>query len=754
MINQAPSALAGVPTGIVGVVREVNLGVVDYMKGLKGGGVAYKMGAGDLKESLSVFAELFSADTYKAAWRTAKRNQSFTDGSQAGRITEDISGRLPRGEAALVARARNKAEKALEAKDRLLGRLDFDDAAQKAGRDNAVAELSAIEKMGHNILMFQSMGVRAIQGLDEVFKRSMIHARIRKSARREALMDLEATMEPYTDLDIDKLTKQKFDNAFRDSNGLTALKAHHDYVEEIDGFRRELLFAANDDNIAEVVTPISEKAIKGIQNITNDDTIGAVVTNFIAPFVGVPIRSVAKGVNVALAPADMAFGAIFRKGNSATNPYIRKVEEARKELQAALGEMGDLKYFDESVKGKTELKVSANTIRDIEARIQRHEARRIQFNSDKIADSILNMQLVSLAAAGAYFGSATGSLSYMSREEQEKRGLKPYTLFGMDYKAIGPAAMPLNLAADIIGFHRIKQLEKQHNQKILDPDIPDGWLGYTEVALKALGALVLDQPLSQGAKQVEQVFDKNGDFSDAANKIAQQLFAYTNIQGAGLKKLTQMITSDGKVVDSKNLTTKEKVMQNVFGISGSIFRTDRFGNDLQEPRGWHQQLIMRQLPSFSDKAQSLLEEVFAGDHNKKLDGKPTTLAPNIRLQDFRTPEGMPLSYQFDIQLRETRIKGKSFVEAVEKLITNDTWLNKWERGQVNKGGEVIDPAYMELNKIIKKFYDKAKADLLADNALIKTFYNEKEQNLWELMNDTKNGDFTPTGKPVNLDDLL
>ena len=61
---------------------------------------------------------------------------------------------------------------------------------------------------------------------------------------------------------------------------------------------------------------------------------------------------------------------------------------------------------------------------------------------------------------------------------------------------------------------------------------------------------------------------------------------------------------------------------------------------------------------------------------------------------------------------------------------------------------------MELNKIIKKFYDKAKADLLADNALIKTFYNEKEQNLWELMNDTKNGDFTPTGKPVNLDDLL
>ena len=487
--------------------------------------------------------------------------------------------------------------------------------------------------------------------------------------------------------------------------------------------------------------------IKGIQGVTNDDTIGAVIGNFIAPFVGVPIRSVAKGVNVALAPADMAFGAIFRKGNSATNPYIKKVNDAKRELEAALGEMGDLKYFDESVKGKTETKVSANTIRDIEARIQRHEARRIQFNSDKMADSILNMQLVSLAAAGAYFGSATGSLSYMSREEQEKRGLKPYTMFGVSYKSIGPAAMPLNLAADVIGFHRIKQMELQTGQQILDPDIT-----YKEVAIKALGALVLDQPLTQGAKQVQDMF--LGDFDTASRKMAQQLYAYTNIQGAGLKKLTQMITSDGKVVDSKNLTTKEKVAQGVFGISGSIFKTDRFGNDLQEPRGWHQQLIMRQLPSFSDKAQSLLEEVFAGDHNKKLDGKPTTLAPNIRLQDFRTPEGMPLSYQFDIQLRETRIKGKSFVEAVEKLITNDTWLNKWERGQVNKGGEVIDPAYMELNKIIKKFYDKAKADLLADNALIKTFYNEKEQNLWELMNDTKNGDFTPTGKPVNLDDLL
>ena len=84
-------------------------------------------------------------------------------------------------------------------------------------------------------------------------------------------------------------------------------------------------------------------------------------------------------------------------------------------------------------------------------------------------------------------GSGTGSMTFLSEDQKKKlelTGTKPFQLFGMDYKSIGPAAFPLVVAGDISQYLKIRKVEAQMGTTILDED-----LNIADVVLKSLTSL-------------------------------------------------------------------------------------------------------------------------------------------------------------------------------------------------------------------------------------------------------------------------
>lgn len=163
--------------------------------------MATKTAAIDMAESIKGILTIFSRDNLKAAGRTFKESQSATDRKTAGRLDEDLTKgpSTPRGEAALIARARRKAEKTARAQN---------DIIERASKQEGV-----FGSLNRAYWLLQSGGGRLIQSVDELFKRSMIKSRIRASARKDALVELEDLKASegidYTDADLDKLAKTK-----------------------------------------------------------------------------------------------------------------------------------------------------------------------------------------------------------------------------------------------------------------------------------------------------------------------------------------------------------------------------------------------------------------------------------------------------------------------------------------------------------------------------------------------------------------
>jgi hypothetical protein len=488
LINQLPSALAGVPTGIVALGREVNRGVSNYVsQKFAGNELAGELAKADIGEALNNFKYLFSKDNWKAVGRTLKDNQSATDPRKAGRMDDEVHRvNVPRGEAALVASARRRAEKALKAKESLIS---------KAGQEGSE---STLERMNRLYFLGQSGGVRLIQGLDEAFKRPLIMGRVRASARKEAIMELNELKKTdgvdYTPADVDKLAKQKFDAALIDSDGLMVLRANHEYLEEVDLVRQELLFAANSDNIEEVVTPYSEKVVQSLKQLAGNDHPISFGLNAVMPYIGVPIRGVYKGLSW-LSSVPRATGGLVG-GDALGNPYIAKVKQAQDELlmlEKLQKKRGDTP-FDE--KGLEAVNTLDGAKAELLEKINRADARRIQYNADNLADALMVVELGGLMVGAAALGSGTGSMTFLSEDQKKKlelTGTKPFQLFGMDYKAIGPAAFPLVVVGDISQYLKIRKVEAQMGTTILDED-----LNIADVVLKSLTSLAKEQPLSSG----------------------------------------------------------------------------------------------------------------------------------------------------------------------------------------------------------------------------------------------------------------
>ena len=739
LINQLPSALAGVPTGIVALGREVNRGVSNYVsQKFAGNELAGELAKADIGEALNNFKYLFSKDNWKAVGRTLKDNQSATDPRKAGRMDDEVHRvNVPRGEAALVASARRRAEKTLKAKESLIS---------KAGQEGSE---STLERMNRLYFLGQSGGVRLIQGLDEAFKRPLIMGRVRASARKEAIMELNELKKTdgvdYTPADVDKLAKQKFEAALIDSDGLMVLRANHEYLEEVDLARQELLFAANSDNIEEVVTPYSEKVVQSLKQLAGNDHPISFGLNAVMPYIGVPIRGVYKGLSW-LSSVPRATGGLVG-GDAFGNPYIAKVKQAQDELlmlEKLQKKRGD-SPFDE--KGLEAVNTLDGAKAELLEKINRADARRIQYNADNLADALMVVELGGLMVGAAALGSGTGSMTFLSEDQKKKlelTGTKPFQLFGMDYKAIGPAAFPLVVAGDLSQYLKIRKVEAQMGTTILDED-----LTWPEVILKSLTSLAKEQPLSSGVKQVTEMLGNDEQRKVAASSM---LSSYT-LMPAFAKKAVQQYNNAGRMVDLKGSTFADRMAYGALGMGISNYKTDYFGHDIEDPRGFIQNNVMRQWPT-AKKLRTTLENVIGSDLVGTIQAKPEYIQTGIRMKDFIDARGISMTYRFDQQLKETKINGKTMLVAVQAKIFNSKWRKKFDGSAVADGDIMVNLGLVELNELMRKYYDKTKEDILKDRGVTSLFINKNNESLDEVIKSFNNGDFLKDSGPVNLADII
>ena len=739
LINQLPSALAGVPTGAIAMLREINRSAGNYVsKKSAGTPLAGEMAKIDLVQAMDNFRYMFSAENRKAVKRTLKENQSATDPRRAGKLDEDINRpTIPRGEAELVARARRRAEKAAKAQKSLV------DRAAVEGSDPLLTRLN------QKYLFAQSLGVRLIQGLDEGFKRPLMLGRVKASARKEALLELEELKQAegiqYTPKDLDKLAKEKHDNALIDSDGLTVLRANHEYMEEVDLARQELLFAANSDNIEEVVAPYSEKIVQSIKRHIGDDHAISFAIQAIMPYVGVPIRGVYKGLAWTTA-APRSVGKVFG-GDVMGNPYIGKLKAAQDELavlEKLEKERGDTPFND---RGKEAVQTLDGAKKEILEKIQRTDARRIQYNADTLADALMAVELVGIMSLAAAAGEGTGSMSFLSDDQKEKMGLtgiKPFKLFGMDYKAIGPAAFPMVVAGDLRHFFKIRKFEAQSGTTILDEDLT--WM---DVIVESLKSLAIDQPLSSGVKQITEILG-----NDEQRKIAtSSMLSSATVVPAQVKKAIQHYNNAGRMVDLKGSTFSERLAYGALGVGISNFKTDYFGYDMEDPRGFIQNNIMRQWPD-ARKTRTELDNIIGSDLVGSIQAKPEYLQTGIRMKDFVDERGVTMTYRFDQELKNTKIRGKTMREAVNDKIFSNRWRKKFQSPSVPEGDLMVNQGLVELNDLMRSYYDKTREKIAKNTIITDRYINSDNETLADVIERFNNGDFLPDAGPVNLADIL
>ena len=717
LINQLPSGFAGVVTGVGALVREAQRGVGSYIAA-GGGSRAAKIAAIETQEAVKAIFSIFGKDNRKAFVRTVKENTSATD-NRAGRMEEDLSRgpKTPRGDAALVARARRRAEKAAKAKGDIITR-----ASEQSGVLGSANRL---------YWLIQSGGGRLIQGIDEVFKRTLIKSRVNASARTRALNELEDIGLDYTDADLDSLSQRYYDEAWIEKDGLDVLRNNHEYIEEADLARRELLFAANSDNVDEVITPYSEKVINMLQELAGDNSGFGAALNAIMPYIGVPIRAVTKGVGVTTAPVRAALQAF-----GFANPYTKKIKELKGNLDATQKVKSEGNSFDDII--STQLSVED----ELGEQIARMEARRIQYNADTISDAIMAIEAFGLAGALAFkSGAATGSLSFITDDAKEKAGLsgEQYKLMGMDYKAIGPLAIPFAVAADIGTYYRLRQIEARTGQKLIKDNVD-----WRDVVLNAVMGIGKDQPLSQGIDQITKILGSDEQRAAAATSMAG---GYTPVP-AFARKLVNEATQGDRKVDLKNATVLERLGYSMAGLEATNFKTDRFGNDQIDNRGLIQKHVMRQFPQGSPERDAI-DEVIGTDTEGVIRNKPTTLAPNVSLGDFREQGGrLSLDYAFNVELSKFKLNNKTLEQAIAAKIRQQAWKKKFKNSGVGEANEGLK----ELDKLFQKYYEGVKQKLAANKRFTNKFVNKDDTTLTEVLE--KAQEKRAKSRPVDLGALF
>ena len=228
------------------------------------------------------------------------------------------------------------------------------------------------------------------------------------------------------------------------------------------------------------------------------------------------------------------------------------------------------------------------------------------------------------------------------------------------------------------------------------------------------------------------------------------MFSSFTVVPAFARKIIAEITTDQRKVDFTNSTWQERVAYGALGLGVANYKTDRFGYDVIDERSIVQKHIFRQAPDWwNNDSRDQVDQVIGSDTTGIIAGKPTTIAPNFPMKDFRNPKGTVLGYHYDQMLQKTKIKGLTLNAAVLGLINKPSWREKFNKGSIMG---MPNEGLVELNKLMQKYYNATKKELLKNKVLTNSFINENGDSLTQAL--VKQEGQKAVSRPVDLGELL
>jgi len=723
LINQLPSAMAGIPTGVGGIVKQFfrPVGNFIYNKDNVALPVRTRLALADAAGALRTIH--LTKDLWVEARRTFAENASAID-RRAGRLSDEMSiSAAPRGTHAVVSRAYTSAKRRAEA------------------IENVSNAFTRFFKYG-DIFKVMSLGVRGIQSVDSVFKRMLKRGRQHSLAQKKAILEF-----PNDPAKAQQRALEIYKAQWRDSDGLDVLNDTTDFDFEMSQIDEELLFAADGDLADMPVDPV-ENFIKRAKDQVNDGGwLGASIDAF-AVYIGVPIRSIYRGGKYTLKPAQLvAQGSLAKVPGlrGQINPFSKKVKEFELLIR---GEYEVLRRTDDPEK----IKGARDRIEGLTERRNLAAERRLKYNEELITDAMVASSLMMVGGATALYYGGTGSLEWLTPEQRKNNKLESFKMFGSDYSAAMPWAFPLALSADVASWFRIKAEERATGKTILTKEQT---LSY--VIGSSFKKLAEAMPLAQGIETAQDIAAFEGDVTK--NAISRLLASYIPIP-AQLRKINNTINQEG-IPDLRGGSYWDRVAYSVVGSGVTNLKTDRLGEDEQNTANWITQNIIRQAPR-DELIRTEFDKVVATDTHGNLSNKPSMLATGIKMTEWVNEDGMTLSYAFDQKLKKkvlpvTRLEGYRYTikQAVGALIKDTDWVIKYNKGfQIDpESGRFVNEGLAELNTVMNKFYNETKKDILKDDQFTNTFVNEDDESLYYLLR-TRGLKPEPGGRPLSPLEIL
>lgn len=725
LIDQLPSVFAGVPTGIGAGFKQFFRVPATWLSNLdKGLPIANKMAHIEAASAFKMLTDLNGLG--ESMRRTFAENMSATD-RRAGKLADEISTvGLPRGEHALIAKAARDAKRRAESVDNVARSFyDF-----------------ILNGKYHQIL---SLGVRGIQTVDDVFKRQIIKSRIYSESNKKALLEF-----PNDPAKQKQKAEELYNSAWIDSDGLEVLNDTHEFMDEVNQVREELLFASNTDDLQDVYVNSAEKLINNLKDLSNDDGLLGFGINAFLPYIGVPIRAVYRGARLVAAPAKRSLGLLEvspfelpKRIGETSNPYNKIIRNIELEMDVVKKQL-DKSDLDDAAKASFQEEFNL-----LDDRLKTAFVRRAKYNNELLTDALIAMSIGAIGYLGATSGNVTGSLAWMTDDQRKKTGMESFKAFGSDYSAALPWSFPLAFMADWAAFERVKEIEESKGIKILTKD-QNRW----SVLKQSLIQLSKAMPLAEGVKNFEEIVGGEGEVLTGA--FTRLVTSYVPVP-AQARKIVQAYEANGDaaIADLRGGRYYDRVMYSVLGWMPINKKTDLLGNDLVSNKTIVTEAIIRQAPR-RKKQRSDFEKIVATDTHGNIRRKPSTLYPGIRMTEFRNSDGMTLSYAFDRRLRDTqvRIRGKKrFLEdAVYDLIYSNRWNKKFDKGFVaseTNPDVLVNEGLRDLDSLLQKFYKQTQKDMLKDSSVLDDFINKDDVSLFEIM-ETMELQADETGRPISI----
>lgn len=714
LINQLPSVFAGVGTNVLGAFKQFFRPVGGFLANVTlnqtGMTKAIRYAQADLFGAIKMLTDLKGLPT--AVKRTFQQNLGATTRT-VGKFSDEVSQTtLPRGEDALIAKAWNDAKRQAEAVEN-------------------VGNVFGRWINSRNFWYIMSLGVRGIQSVDEVFKRQMIKGRMWSEATKNGIRKF-----PNDPAKAEKYAKELYESAWRDNDGLAVLDDVSNFYDEINQVNEELLFASNVDRVEDVHEPFSEAIIRTLNKLSDSKSaetsqlLGNLIRAFM-PYIGVPIRGAYR-----LGHYSLPFLGVLKA--TVANPYSSKIKRFSNQLKAA----------QDSLRKETNpdrIKGLEDVIKELTEKVETATARRSKYNSEALTDLLVGTGLFATGYLMASEGGLTGGLSWMTDDQKKKNKLKPYDALGVNYVANMPWSGPLAIGADLAWWDAMKQQEEDSGLPMLQKD-----QDRTTVMRSSLTSLLAEQPLTTGYKTGKEL--ATGTDEMVKNATAKLLSSYIPLP-AQVRKITQTVTTDGTIDDLRGAKFWERVGYHTLGTGPSNKKTDMLGEALESPRTFLTQNVTRLAPQ-KEVVRTKLDEVLATDNYQQVSGKPTTLAPGIKMTEWRNEDGLTLEYAFSLKLREIRIGKKTISEAVDSLLASKRFKKLYEKPPTQTlDGKFQNEGLKMLNDELRSYYNRTKKEVLKDKRFMSSFVDKNDRNLLELYEQT-GVKLDIGGKPKSVLELL